>query len=230
MTASGFARSLAHVLVYEGGKVDDPRDPGGRTNQGVIQRVYDAYRALHSLPRRDVYLMEDTERDEIYRKQYWDAVRGDDLPDGVDFSTFDGGVNSGPGESIVWLQRALGSLYTGRIDGILGMGTLAALRSVNDYDALISRMEAERLQFLRSLKNWSVFGNGWASRVKQVLATGQAWATGSVGPAPTYSPAGSAKAPSEPIPTTTAKQPPMTLLSALAAILQAIIAIFTRKQ
>lgn len=228
MTDTGFARSLPHVLVYEGGEVDDPQDPGGRTNEGITQRTYNAYRSLSGLSKQDVYLMVPAERDEIYRKQYWDAVRGDDLPSGVDFAVFDGGVNSGPGESIQWLQRALGSLYAGRIDGVFGMGTLAAVNAINDNDGLIDRMEAERLAFLKALPTWGRFGGGWKSRIDQVVHTSQAWATGSVGPAPVFHDGGNVKAPSAPPPIAPKPEtPPATGL--WAAIIQFILSILNRK-
>jgi lysozyme family protein len=182
----GFSRAIKPVLVHEGGKVDHPKDPGGRTNQGVIQRVYNAWRINQNLPIRDVYLMDNLERDAIYRTQYWDAIHGDDLPEGVSYVVLDGAVNSGPKQAIKWLQRALGGLYDGKIDGVLGQQTLEAVRSVNDYDALIFRIVQRRFAFLKALKTWSTFGRGWTRRVHDVLARGQAWATGSIGPAPEY--------------------------------------------
>lgn len=100
MTETCFTRSMPRILAHEGGKVDDPADPGGRTNQGVIQRVYDAYRIRIGLTPRDVYVMEASERDAIYEDQYWRAIRGDDLPAGLDYVVFDGAVNSGPARSI----------------------------------------------------------------------------------------------------------------------------------
>lgn len=120
----GFDRALPHVLVHEGGKVDHPKDPGGRTNKGVTQRVYNAWRSKSNLPPRDVYLIADMEVAAIYRFQYWDAIMGDRLPEGVGYVVFDGAVNSGPKQSIKWLQRALSSLYTGKVDGVMGALTL----------------------------------------------------------------------------------------------------------
>jgi lysozyme family protein len=189
-----FDFALPKILIHEGGKVNHPKDPGGRTNQGVIQRTYDAYRQNKHLPTRTVYDMEDNERDEIYRKQYWDAVKGDILPQGVDYAVFDGAVNSGPGQSIKWLQRALGSLYDGKIDGVIGQGVIAALAMVNDFDALVAEIIKRREAFLKALKTWKTFGKGWQSRINQVLKIGQAWAFGSVGPTPTFFTNGNQKA------------------------------------
>lgn len=163
MTASGFAKALPPVLVYEGGKVDDPRDPGGRTNQGVIQRVYDGWRKAKGEPLRDVYLMTDDERDAIYRSQFWDAIQGDKLPAGVDFCVFDGAVNSGPKQSIKWLQRAVEV----DADGVLGAVTLAAVAAAEPL-ALIDRIVDRREAFLEALKTFKTFGRGWLDRTAKV--------------------------------------------------------------
>lgn len=177
---TGFARANKVVLVYEGGKVNNPKDPGGRTNQGVTQRVYDAYRRSHGLELRTVYAMVATERDAIYRKQYWDAIRADELPGGVDLVVYDGAVNSGPVQSVKWLQRALGA----KVDGHIGQATIDAVKCHPDHDKLIADTLARRLGFLCSLKTWSTFGGGWTKRVNNLKKIGQAWASGSVGPAP----------------------------------------------
>lgn len=182
----GFDRALPHVLIHEGGKVDHPKDPGGRTNKGITQRVYNAWRAKSNLPIRDVYSIDQMEVEAIYRFQYWDAVMGDALPEGVGYVVFDGAVNSGPKQSIKWLQRALGSLYTGKIDGVMGTVTLQAVKACEDHDELIARIIDRRESFLKALKTWSTFGKGWSRRIAQVEQTGQAWASGSVGPEPTY--------------------------------------------
>ncbi len=177
-----FAPALKKVLVYEGGKVDDPHDPGGRTNKGVTQRVFNSYLASVGRKPRDVYTMTDAECEAIYRKKYWNEIMGDDLPPGVSFVVFDGAVNSGVMQSGKWLQRALGDRYAGKLDGIIGMGTLQAVKTHPDHDKLIAAICDRRMSFLKSLKTWSRYGGGWSVRVKNVAATGQAWAMGSVGP------------------------------------------------
>lgn len=191
----GFERALKPVLVIEGGKVDDPADPGGRTNQGITQRVYTAYRNAQGSPARDVYQMTDRERDAIYRQNYWNLISGDRLREGVGYAVFDGAVHSGVSQAVKWLQRALGPLYSGAVDGTIGALTLAALDAVTDDDALIGQMLDLRLQFMRQLKGWGRFGNGWTRRIEDLRDRAQAWASGSVGPAPEYlGPSAGAKA------------------------------------
>ncbi len=123
MTASSFDEALKRVLVHEGGYADHPADPGGATMRGVTQRVYDGWRRRRGVPVRSVRLIEPGEVEAIYRLQYWDAVRADDLPAGLDYGVFDAAVHSGPGQAAKWLQRALGVTA----DGQVGEATLAAL-------------------------------------------------------------------------------------------------------
>jgi lysozyme family protein len=178
----GFARALPVILKFEGGKVDDPADPGGRTNKGITQRVYDRFRQRRARQPRDVYQITDDEVAEIYHDQYWALVKADQLPAGVDLVVFDGAVHSGVSASIKWLQRALGV----DDDGILGPVTLSAINRTVDNDQLIADIIALRERFLKTLKTFKRFGKGWLGRTLQVEQIGQAWATGSVGPQPNY--------------------------------------------
>lgn len=191
MTMLTFEKALKAVLVHEGGWSDHKADPGGQTMKGVIQRVYDGYRKRKGHALRSVRQIEDAELREIYKAQYWDVVRGDDLPAGVDYAVFDGAVNSGPSQSVKWLQRALGNV---KVDGAIGEATLAAVASHPDHDRLIAAICERRMAFLKALKTWRDFGKGWTARVDGVRKLGQAWASGSVGPTPIYSAQGAAKA------------------------------------
>jgi lysozyme family protein len=175
MSSESYTKALARVLVYEGGSVDDPADPGGRTNQGVTQRTYDAYRRSQGLPARDVYVMTSTERDAIYRRSYWDLVRGDDLPAGVDLAVFDAAVNSGVGQAIKWLQAALGDHYQGQRDGVMGAKTLQAVQDFGDEGDLVTAICSRRLATLQRLRTWSRFGKGWSARIANVQKTACSW-------------------------------------------------------
>ena len=176
-----FQRSLAKVLVHEGGYVNDPQDPGGATNQGVTQAVYDDYRQHMNLPKQAMKLLNNAERDSIYRMRYWALIKGDQLPAGVSYVVFDGAVNSGVAQSIKWLQRAVGVAA----DGVIGTATMNAVRAYGNNDQLVAKIIALREAFLRALKTFKRFGKGWLRRTAEVKAIGQAWATGDVGPDPT---------------------------------------------
>lgn len=160
-----FPASLALVLRSEGGYVDDPRDPGGATNKGVTQDVYNDWRAAEGLEKRSVRLINDYEIGAIYRKRYWDACRCDDLPAGVDYCVFDFAVNSGVNRASRYLQRAAGVAD----DGQIGAMTIAAVCAAQSI-AIIERVCVDRLNFLRALKTFAHFGKGWTARVEDVCA------------------------------------------------------------
>lgn len=172
--AAEFSRSLAKVLVHEGGYVNHPADPGGETNRGITKRVYDAYRQRMGLPAQSVRSITSQEVAAIYKAAYWDLAKCDQLPAGVSYVVFDGAVNSGVAQSIKWLQRALGVTP----DGVIGNATLAAVQNFDDMDRLVDAICDRRLAFLQALKTWKTFGKGWGARVAEVRATGKAWATG----------------------------------------------------
>lgn len=155
-----FQACLAFTLKWEGGKSNDPRDPGGRTMEGVTQATYDAYRAKKALRRRDVFTIEAAERDEIYRNEYWDHIDGNLLGAGEDLCVFDFAVNSGPARALdVWTK--LGPCKVdNKIHGIC----------------------AHRLSFLHALRTWSHFGAGWGRRVAACEALAIRMAHGKAAP------------------------------------------------
>ena len=165
MSLANFDPSLVLVLQHEGGFVNHPKDPGGATNKGVTQAVYDDWRASKGLPLRSVKYITMAEVGPIYRKLYWDACRCDDLPSGVDYCVFDFAVNSGRDRAARYLQRCLGVIE----DGHIGPMTLAAAKAKPAQD-LIQGISDLRLEFLKHLKIYDTFGRGWARRVAEVEA------------------------------------------------------------
>lgn len=168
MAAATYPTALRDVLVYEGGYVNHPKDPGGATNKGITQATYNAWRARQGLAHRSVKNILQSEVEAIYRQNYWNKVRGDELPAGPDYATFDGAVNSGPSRGAKWLQSAIGAAA----DGVVGPNTLLAAVRAPDKAAVVRRMCALRMSFLRSLKIWSTFGKGWTRRVAAVEVAG----------------------------------------------------------
>lgn len=173
---SDFNASLARVLVYEGGKVDNPKDPGGRTDKGVTQATFNAWLLTHGQPIRDVYTIIDVEVAKIYHDEFWAHGHCDELPSGVDFVVFDGAVNSGVGMSLKWLQQSIGNI---KVDGVFGAGTKSALAGVNDVEALIEGYCSRRLSTLMRNPNWKTFGPGWGARISNGQKIAIAWEQGS---------------------------------------------------
>lgn len=180
MTASNFDRALPLVLKHEGGYVNHPKDPGGATNKGVTQATYNAWRRGKGQATQDVRLITSAEVAAIYRRQYWDAVRCDDLPPGVDYAAFDYAVNSGPGRAAKDLQRTVGASP----DGSIGANTIAAVMASGTPAVVAARLCDRRLTFLKGLKTWATFGKGWARRVADVRSTAVAWAASAPLPKP----------------------------------------------
>jgi lysozyme family protein len=153
-----FDKSLEMLLKHEGGYVNHPRDPGGMTNLGVTKRVYEAW-VGHKVDEAAMRALTPDDVAPIYRANYWDAVWGDHLPSGVDFSVFDWGVNSGPSRAIKALQRIVGSVS----DGIMGPKTMQAVMDM-DAEKIIDLMHGERQRFYERLDTFDTFGRGWTRR------------------------------------------------------------------
>jgi lysozyme family protein len=205
---ANYPACLEIVLSYEGGYANHPDDPGGATMRGVTQRTYDSYRIGQGLSPQSVRLIAEPELQAIYRTRYWDLIRGDDLPAGVDLAVFDLAVNSGPARAAKELQRVV--LAT--MDGLIGPATLAAVQARKPSE-IVRALCAGRLAFLKSLSTWETFGRGWERRVVDV----QAAALAMVGPVPTPAPLPPQRQPAAPAP------------SWLARLITLILALFGRK-
>ena len=154
-----FDQCLAKVLGHEGDFSDHQDDKGGATRYGVTEAVARevGYRGdMRELP------LELAKR--IYLERYWKPISADDLPPGIRYVVFDGAVNSGPRQSILWLQRAVGV----QADGIIGPMTLGAAYAVDDK-LLRARILAQRLRFMSGLNNWPSFSRGWARRIADLM-------------------------------------------------------------
>ena len=165
MAAINFERSLRALLLHEGLNDDDPRDPGGRTSRGITQYEYDPWRKARGLPVRDVWTADEAEVRQIYHDDYWAKMSCDDLPGGVDYAVFDFGVNSGIYRSASYLQFVVGV----KEDGVIGPQTIAAAKAMDSASIIIALCD-KRMEFLRGLKTWPTFKNGWTTRVNDVKA------------------------------------------------------------
>ncbi|WP_102867874.1 glycoside hydrolase family 108 protein [Pseudovibrio exalbescens] len=151
------------VGLSEGGYVDHPSDPGGATNHGITRQTLASWRG-HAVSKDDVKRLTKDEAEQIYKARYFDLVRFDELPAGLDYTLVDFAINSGPGRAIRFLQRALKV----KEDGVLGPVTMAAVDHelvLGNIPALIVSINEKRLAFMRSLRHWPRFKNGWQRRV-----------------------------------------------------------------
>lgn len=139
-----FTRAINFVLRHEGGYVNDPNDPGGETNFGISKRAH---------PEVDIANLTATKAAEIYKRDYWKRVRGDDLPDCTALALLDWTVHSGD-HAVRAAQTRVGTLR----DGILGPVTLAAIQAMTDTPDR-DRDFAEKLCMDRAL-----FAGRWIAR------------------------------------------------------------------
>jgi len=150
-------RIFEWIIKHEGGFVDHPDDPGGMTNLGVTRKVWadwikrDATEAdMRSLTKDDVK--------PLYKKWYFDKVRGDDLPAGVDWCVVDVAVNSGPSRAAKMLQKCVAA----KQDGAIGPMTLKAVADENS-EKLVGQMHEVRQKFYDDLGK-PMFIKGWTRR------------------------------------------------------------------
>lgn len=146
--------AIDFVLKYEGGLVDNPSDPGGLTNFGISSRSY---------PSIDIRNLTRDDAEKIYKRDYWDAVHGDELPEPLAVAVFDSAVNQGAGTAKRMLQISLGVT----VDGVIGPRTVKAAHN-GGLDAVV-RFLAERAvryhETMRDVPGLNVFAHNWYFRL-----------------------------------------------------------------
>jgi len=150
------------VIVNEGGFVDNKLDPGGVTNWGCTQAVWEGYIG-HKVTVDDMKALTKEDVKPLYKKRYWDAVYGDALPSGLDYCIFDCAINSGVGRAAKFIQEVVGVFP----DGAIGNKTITAITQIQPVTA-INEFCDKRQAFLESLKTFPIFGKGWTKRVADV--------------------------------------------------------------
>jgi len=169
---ANFDKCLEMLLHHEGGYVWHPEDPGGETNLGVTRAVYEQWVGRQVMDGEMKTLTPDDVAP-IYKKNYWDKVRGDDLPAGLDWAAFDWAVNSGAGRPAKAIQRCVGATQ----DGAIGPKTLAAIAN-KEPDKIIEYVHDIRQKFYERLKTFKTFGRGWTRRNTETLKAALAMSRG----------------------------------------------------
>ena len=163
-------QAFKQMLASEGGFTDDERDKGnqlpdgrkGSTMLGVTQFNWERHLG-HEVTHDHMRRLTPADVEPLYKKKYWDVVRADELPSGIDYLVFDMGVNAGPGRSIKLLQTAVGV----PADGGFGPMTMKAVLAA-DPVKLIQDFSDAKEDFYRGLNDFTTYGTGWLNRVAAV--------------------------------------------------------------
>ncbi len=160
-----FDNAFRAVIGEEGGYTANSADPGNWTGAkcgaGECRGTKYGISAA-SYPNMNILALTLDDAKTIYRRDYWDHVRGDELPPAIALLVFDAAVNSGPDRALRWLQCVLRV----DIDGVIGPVTLSAAQRCNGRGAsILADYQAQRILFLASLPTWRTFGLGWSRRV-----------------------------------------------------------------
>ncbi len=155
--------ALQFTLKWEGGFTNHPKDPGGPTNFGIIQRRYDEYRDWKKLKRQSVKFITKAEYIEIYDKFYWDPVRSQWLQGPLGLALFDTAVNMGVGGAMTRLHKALNlpikSVWTQAISDVIHQSDQTKIAIE------ICKMRiAKRYARVSQRKDQVVFLRGWLNR------------------------------------------------------------------
>ena len=145
------------LLHHEGGYVWHEEDPGGETNLGVTKKVYQDWGGT-----KDMIDLTVEDVAPIYKKNYWDRCKCDELSSGLDWAVFDWAVNSGTRRVSKALQQACGA----ERDGVIGNKTLS-LANGQDPKYMIEEISVIRQSFYESLRTFKTFGRGWTRRNKE---------------------------------------------------------------
>lgn len=143
MKSARFDKFLPMILKHEGGYVNHPADPGGATNKGITQRVYDAYRKQKSLAVQSVAGIQDEEVSDIYHAQYFIPMDGDaHKSDAYAYCLIDLAINSGVAKAKTFHVSAQG-----------------------DVMKLLGMREEFYQRLVKAKPSLSVFLKGWLNRL-----------------------------------------------------------------
>lgn len=164
-----FEIAIPHTLVWEGGYVHHPADPGGETNRGITDQLDGKIDGLVDLDGDgdgDVNIkgLTEAQAKEVYKRRFWDRMHGDEIESQLIANIlFDGYVNCG-GNGIKMIQRIVNVMD----DGMIGPKTLAAINSADEI-VLYNKYKEARMDYYFDLvdkkPDLKVFLKGWLNRV-----------------------------------------------------------------
>jgi lysozyme family protein len=152
MAPANFDACMVPVFKEEGGFTMDRHDAGnwtgGKVGKGELKGTNFGI-AASSHPTLDIRNLTKADAAKLYRPEYWNACRCDELSPGVDLVVMDIAVNSGVGR---------GRSYR---DATAGIG---------DRQARVDALSDKRRAFYKGLKTFSRYGKVWLGRVSRIQA------------------------------------------------------------
>jgi len=164
-----FEDAIGTVLAHEGGFVDNPADPGGRTNFGITQGYYDGLAAHGKVEPLDVKDLTIDQAKAIYQQFWWNAFQYEAINDQtVATKVFDEAVNVGSRRMHKFTQQACNVLGQNLIvDGNLGPKSFEAINAC-DPQALVTQLRSELATYYTNLANakpeLKIFLRNWLRR------------------------------------------------------------------
>jgi lysozyme family protein len=154
-----FDAAFDQLHKFEGSYSNHAADPGGETMYGITKFTANSngyFGEMKDLPLETAKA--------IYKKQYWDTVKAEEIPKDLRYAMFDAAVNCGPVQAIKWLQKSCGVLD----DGVIGPKTLSAVNGLAP-DGTKRKIIAYQIKFKANLATWPMFGKGWMRRIADIL-------------------------------------------------------------
>lgn len=153
-----FNKAIGKTLAREGGSrfTDDPSDRGGATKYGISQRSY---------PNLDIRNLTEQQAREIYKRDFWDRIRGDEVSSQpVAENIFDTCVNMGVRTGSRLAQLAVDIQPA---DGVIGSKSIEAL-NIMDEGLFISNFTIAKIARYAHIcnqdKTQQKFLLGWLNR------------------------------------------------------------------
>lgn len=167
---SNFIEAFRFTVGAEGGFTANPNDPGnwtgGQYGVGSLNGTNYGISAA-SYPTLDIKSLTLQQAQDIYKRDYWDAMSCDSFRRPIAMVLFDGAVNSGVGRSVMWMQTVVNVTTDGDLGPITKNAILTSTRAPLEIalDAL-----ALRAVFLSGLQTYATFALGWDRRIVRLAS------------------------------------------------------------
>ncbi|MBX9704855.1 MAG: hypothetical protein K5Q00_01255 [Gammaproteobacteria bacterium] len=164
LIVANFTDAIVKTLAKEGGAkfTDIANDRGGATKFGISQRAY---------PALDIKNLTEQQAREIYKRDYWDRIGGDDIKSQiVAENIFDASVNMGIRTASRLVQVVIN---VDPADGVIGSVTLAAINAQDEKHFILYFTLAKISRYAdicRRDRAQSKFLLGWVNRALGGLA------------------------------------------------------------